>query len=218
MTKRSSRGISRRHFLQLLFATGAGANMLKLVSRSKHNRSQPCDGIEVAFYKSLSPRSAEQSFRWNAARPLSWEDFQGPIRAGSAARTAAETSCGIAVETSLVPSGGKARIYVFNTFDKRASWVKPGKESPGILEHEQGHWDICELYTRKMQARFDRIHITGANLNRTVNEIYNAVSREYLERQEQYEEETKHGVTEEAQQRWTRMILKELEEDMTGRL
>ncbi len=199
-------------------AAEAGANLLKIISRSNHSRTQPCDGLEVALYRTASPRQAEKTFRWDGTRRLTWEDFKGPIRAGSADRTAAETSCGIAVETSLVSSGGKARIYVFNTFEKHASWVRPGKEQDGILEHEQGHWDICELYTRKMQDRFDRTHITGATLNRMVNQIYNEVSREYIERQEQYEEETQHGVVEEAQRRWTLQIAKELNREMTGRL
>ncbi len=195
-------------------AVEAGANVLKIKVRTQHSRTQRCDGLELAFYLSPDPRSAEQSFVWNAARPLSWDDFAGPVRAGSADHTAAETNCGIAVETNLASSGGKARVYVFNTFDKRTSWVRPGKDLPDILAHEQVHWDICELYTRRMQARFDKTHITGATLKRKVNEIYQEVSREYEEYQEQYEQETQHGTIAEAQQRWARMIAKALMQDI----
>jgi len=193
-------------------AAEAGANILKIKAKAPHSRSQRCDRIEVAFYQSADPRKAEQSFRWHSARQLNWDDFKGPVRAGSGARTAAETSCGIAVETSLVVNSGIARVFVFNTFDKRGSWVRAGKDLPGVLEHEQGHWDICELYTRRMQARFDEQQITGATLNRKVNEIYNEVSREYIERQEQYEQDTQHGMVAEQQQHWTRLIAGELQQ------
>jgi hypothetical protein len=199
-------------------AAVSGANLLKINKRTTHSRSQPCDGLKVTFYRSPEPRKAEQSFRWHADRPLTWDDFTGPVRTASGDHTAAETNCGIAVETSLAPSGGKAKVYVFNTFDKRSSWVREGKDLPAVLEHEQGHWDLCELYTRKMQARFDSEDITGAVLSRKVNEIYNEVSREYMQRQEQYEQDTQHGIIAEAQQRWTKLISGELGRVMTERL
>src|SRR5690606_23078403 len=86
-------------------AVSEGANMLKIKKRIRHSRAQRCDGLEIELYRSADPRTAEQSFRWNAARPLTWADFLGPVRSGSGDRTAAETNCGIAIETSLVASG-----------------------------------------------------------------------------------------------------------------
>jgi hypothetical protein len=191
-------------------AAAAGADVLQIVSRSNHSRAQRCDGIEVAFYRTSNPREAEQSFSWNPARRLTWEDFRGGIRRGVSDRIAAETSCGIAIETNLVTTANTARIYVFNTFDKRKSWVRPGHDNAEVLEHEQGHWDICELYTRKMQARFDAAHITGANLKREVSRIYDATTAEYVARQEQYEQETSHGTIPAEQRRWTMLMAEEL--------
>jgi hypothetical protein len=192
-------------------ASEAGANILKIRARSTHSRKQSCDGLDIAFYQTANPHKAEQSFTWNPSRKLSWDDFNGPVRDGSGTATVAETSCGISVETNLATARGKATVYVFNIFDKRTSWVRPGKELAVVLEHEQGHWDICELYTRRMQARFDAAEITGATLNRKVSEIYNAVTNEFIERQEQYEEDTRHGTLSEEQQRWTKLIAEELE-------
>ena len=37
---------------------------------------------------------------------------------------------------------------------KPASWVKPDKLQDGLLAHEQLHFDICELYARRMRDRF----------------------------------------------------------------
>ena len=192
-------------------ARDKGANVLKIVKRYNHTAGRQCDEVDVAFYKADDPRKVEQSFSWNAKRPLTWDDFLGPVREEAGSQVAAETSCGIALETNLVTNSGIARVYVFNTFDKRKSWVRPGKKFADILAHEQVHWNICELYTRKMQALFDQTAITGASLSSIVNEIYNKVSKEYIARQQQYEEETQHGTIEPAQQAWILAIQKELE-------
>lgn len=191
-------------------AYAVGADVLKIVSRSSHSRSQRCDGVEVAFYRSGNPRSAEQSFRWNTDHRLTWDDFRGSIRRGADRNIAAETSCGIAIETSLVANNEVAKVYVFNVFDKQQSWVREGYDRDDVLQHEQGHWDICEIYTRKMQARFDAARITGANLKQQVARIYDEVSNEYLARQEQYEAETEHGIIDSEQNRWTEMLQNEL--------
>lgn len=199
-------------------AENVGADILKIVSRAEHSHTQKCDGIEVAFYRSGNPRNAEQSFTWDGARRLTWDDFKGGVRRGADDNIAAETSCGIALETSLTGQQEQAKIYVFNTFDKQKSWVREGYDHPDVLQHEQGHWDICELYTRKMQARFDAAHITGANLQREVSRIYEEVSNEYLERQEQYEQETQHGIIETEQNRWTATLTRELSKSSLSKL
>ena len=192
------------------YATANGANVMQVVSRKAHSRTQRCDGIEVAFYNAANPYLPEQSFRWDTTHPLTWEDFRGGIRRGAGDHIAAETSCGIAIETNLAGAGDAVKVYVFNTFDKQQSWVREGFRLPDVLQHEQGHWDICELYTRRMQARFDAAHITGVSIHDDVSRIYDEVSAEYLARQELYEQETQHGTIEREQQRWSRMIADEL--------
>ncbi len=192
------------------YAASNGANVLQVTSRTEHSRTRRCDGIAVSFYELGNPRGPEQTFCWDSTHPLSWDDFRGPVRRGAGDYIAAETSCGIAIETSLVGNGEAAKVYVFNTFDKQKSWVREGFQLPEVLQHEQGHWDICELYTRHMRARFDAAHITGANLQSAVSRIYDDVSNEYTARQEQYEQETQHGTVAREQQRWSRMIADEL--------
>ncbi len=192
-------------------AAAAGANVLHIISKTQHSRSQPCDAVEVAFYRGSNPRQAEQSFRWNRGRKLTWDDFRGKVRNGAGDHIAAETSCGIAIETSLTGSGSLAKVYVYNTFDKQQSWVRRDFDRDDVLRHEQGHWDICELYTREMQRRFDNARIRGDHLKEDVEKIYDGVSRAYEARQELYEQQTMHGTVLSEQQRWTQMLATELE-------
>lgn len=160
--------------------------------------------------------TAENSFSWDANRRLSWDDFQGAVRRGAPGRFAAETSCGIAIETNRVRSYEKVRVKVSNSFDRDRSWVRSGNANPEVLRHEQCHWDICELYTRIMQARFDAADITGANLKSEVQRIYDEVSNAYLARQEQYEQDTRHGTIPGEQQRWEELIARELAAAVAG--
>jgi hypothetical protein len=160
--------------------------------------------------------SGALSVSWDANRPLRWEDFQGPVRRGAPDNIAAETNCGIGIETGQVRQHEKAHVAVSNRFDKSASWVRPGHAQPDVLRHEQGHWDICELYTRKMQARFDAAEITGANLKTEAQRIYDEVTHEYLARQQLYEEETQHGTLPAQQARWDASLAKELAASSPG--
>jgi hypothetical protein len=50
----------------------------------------------------------------------------------------------------------KAKIFTKNTFDCKLSWVRPNqKYRTDLLEHEQGHFDLCEIYTRQLRKRLE---------------------------------------------------------------
>ncbi|MEO6833661.1 MAG: DUF922 domain-containing protein, partial [Chitinophagaceae bacterium] len=199
-------------------ATILDANLLKVVSRKSHSAQQKCDALTIDFYKISNPHAYEKSFSWSANRLLKWVDFQGSPRAGAGSIVVAETNCGIALETNLAGSLDHAKVYVFNTFDKKASWVLPNKRLPDILEHEQGHWDLCEIYTREMQRRFDALQIKGALMSETVNRIYQEVTKEYVAKQQEYEDETQHGTVDDKQAIWTNRIREALANNVTSGL
>lgn len=190
-------------------ASGSGGNLVKIIGRADR-QTDGCDFLSLGIYRVDSPYNADRVFRWTRDRKLRWEDFQGLRRSNCGERVAAETSCGISVETSLAPATSKARIYVFNSFDKQQSWVRRDGQCDAVLRHEQGHWDLCEIYTRRMQDRFDALNIRGGRLNEMVSRIFDQVESEYLKRQEAYESETRHGVDKDAQRRWEFIIGQEL--------
>lgn len=149
-------------------------------------------------------------FSWSPHLRLSWGDFRGPVPIGRG-NVAAETSCGIGFETNVVSRGTPIHFRVYNTFSTTRSWVRPDARVPEVLEHEQGHFDLCELYTRKLRARFNGTEgITPENLRRITRAVWADVHGEYTDRQEQYEEETAHGLNREGQIAWTAYLEKEL--------
>lgn len=190
-----------------------GANLIHEDAKKDRTRLTPCDEVTFSFYRIGDVHAAEQRFSWSADRPLIWSDFKGGIPNRASDKTAAETSCGIGIETNTVTTTNQPKVYVYNTFQTNTSWVRSSDSTADILEHEQGHWDLCELYTRKMRERFSRAHIDVYNLHQVVDKIFNETQREYAQKQEQYEQETEHGIIREQQQRWTAMLRKELRPD-----
>lgn len=191
-------------------AAGLGANVVKIDKHRQRTRKFFCDEISVAFYKVADISAVEKHFSWSRDRKLTWADFKGPVRAGAFSNAAAETAYGISVETSTVSSTSVPKVYFVNSFETGTSWVKPGHDNRSVLMHEQTHFDICELYTRKMRERVSKVNITLSNLQQVIRDSYQSAFRECSERQRSYDEQTRHGIDDEAQARWTKKIEEEL--------
>ncbi len=146
-------------------------------------------------------------FQWNAGRKLTWDDFRGVVNTVSD-ESAAATHCGIGFKTST--AGGKPEIIVYNTFYINKSWVKPDAKIASILDHEQGHFDLCEIYTRKLRERLNSFDFNAADVRQQLMSIYSEVNAEYERRQQAYEYETVHGTNFAQQKKWQDAISHEL--------
>lgn len=149
---------------------------------------------------------AEGSVIWSS-RKLSWKEFHGKPKLGTA--TAAQTSSGV---TYIVECNGeKFRYAALATFSPVESWVRP--DIPGnrnanarTLKHEQTHFDITEIFARKLRKSFDAATGFCPDRPKDARKIFDRLSRESQEIQEQYDNETAHGMAFDAQSRWTRSV------------
>lgn len=166
---------------------------------------------------------------WNAEQPLTWDDFDGPVPRGADEARVASTTSSIAwsYEYEIRWSGEKCdfsivRLDSVARFHRDSSWVRRGHRTPEVLEHEQGHFDIAQLYdekfretTRKLvgssqecvgQSQRRATRNAERQIARLVGAIYDEVWRQYELRQEAYDRETNHGIDREAQADWTQEI------------
>ena len=166
---------------------------------------------------------------WEAERPLRWSDFRGsvPRNTDEANVAATAASLGWTYAYEFERSGGGCIYRITNvqaaaTFHSENSWVKPGFETAEVLEHEQGHFDITEIYRRTFETRTrELVGTTGACQGRTskrastriareisarIEPIYDALWAEHNQRQADYDLATGHGMFAAAQQDWTRRI------------
>lgn len=153
---------------------------------------------------------AGSRFSWNEHRKLSWNDFKGPVAALSN-ESAAATCCSIGFRLDSTATGNP-QVSVYNTFYIDKSWVKEDAKIQSILTHEQGHFDLCELYTRKLRLQVNAVDLRSQNAKQTLMNVYAALSAEYETHQQTYEHETAHGTNIAAQQKWEEMISDELNE------
>ena len=114
-------------------------------------------GEEKTLKTAAAPATAE--FHWSDHSKLSWDDFKGGIGTDEE-EVAAATHCGIGFRTtSPATTDDKPGIEVYNLFYANKSWVKPDAKVPEILTHEQGHFDLCEIYTRKLRSRLSKFDL-----------------------------------------------------------
>jgi hypothetical protein len=166
----------------------------------------------IFLFTTLSSCSTpNQEIIWTQDRKLSWSDFKGKSKPVEGSDVAAVTRCGISMQTNSVTGHQKPVFYVQAVFYKDQSWYR--KDMPmtaAILNHEQKHFDLCEVYARQLRKKFHVANLNAQNLTKEANRIFNDVNSQYLERQTLYDKETRHGQEASEQAKWNDLIAKEL--------
>lgn len=145
---------------------------------------------------------------WNKNRKLTWNDFQGKITNDKTNEVinvykeieedAARSRVAIALYFQC--KDGKANHTVRAEFEKNNSWYYANGKSDDVLRHEQLHFDITEIFARKLIANL-------ATLNNpcdksSVSKIYQANDNAFVEFAKKYDIETSHGVNKKLQNEW----------------
>ena len=192
-------------------AIANGANLIKITSHKYPDGFSTCHRLSASIYKVENVSIYEKEILWSPERKLVWDDFKAKHSPyGDITAIAAATQCGISFETNRVTNFKKIKYFVKTYFDVNKSWVSAeGRESQDVLRHEQSHFDLCEIYARRLYKE-----LTTANLNiytlEQANGIYKKVFDEYNERQYQYDVSTGHGTIAEEQEKWNKIIEDEL--------
>ena len=81
-----------------------------------------------------------------------------------------------------------------------------------MLSHEQLHFDISELFARRLRTRLRETRFSG-RVKAEVRKIFEQVNRELSGFQDRYDRETDFSRNPEAQQAWNRAMSKLLSEN-----
>jgi hypothetical protein len=153
------------------------------------------DYIVIAFLTAMAAygQSTTRALRWEQHPALSWNDFKGRARR-STGEPSAVTDTGFRVQ--LECREGVLDIRVGVEFYVSSSWVKQGRKSAELLRHEQGHFDITELYARKMRKAIRDANI-GCEDDRQAEaagkRIFARLDQEWDREEKQYDAETNDG-------------------------
>lgn len=145
-------------------------------------------------------------------RLLTYEDFQGPqdttfLVYGSPAAAASALRVRVILKSDV---NRKVTASITTIFNKSRSWIKTREAS--ILNHEQGHFNIEELFARRIRKAIKELADAGEvdenKFKELVNDLF-LLKREY---QIKYDDETTHGFHHDDQARWDEKIKQELED------
>ncbi|MDT0608567.1 DUF922 domain-containing protein [Croceitalea rosinachiae] len=156
-----------------------------------------------------SAQELEESVLWSADKRLTWSDFKGPIPPDAV--PAATTASGISYKYSANLLHHEVKLdYTVNAyFYPNESWYKPDSCDDLILSHEQLHFDISELFARKMRLILSRTSFTE-NVKTEIRKIYKEILKELSDFQDKYDWETNFSRNREAQLEWNARIAEAL--------
>ncbi|HWJ90170.1 MAG TPA: DUF922 domain-containing protein [Flavisolibacter sp.] len=149
---------------------------------------------------------SEEFIPWTFTQKLTWDDFQCEPRRGTDAVASTSTSLGIAYQMV----NGKLTYHITCNFSKIKSWGL--MKTDYILAHEQGHFDITEIFARKLNEALQNYEFNRKTFKRDINEIYQSIVQQKEEYQKTYDEESDHSRNRKMQYEWLEKIDKLLEE------
>ena len=147
---------------------------------------------------------------WEANKPLKWENFKGRPDASDVVH-AAVTYAGIALTIEKYnPAKGTTTFGARAVFDQQQSWVHPTGKDEGVLAHEQLHFDITEVYARKLQKKLNSLNLNKKRDKEQIIELQEFYNQQQLATQARFDKETLHGLHADKEKMWRNKIQQEL--------
>ncbi|MGD8341865.1 MAG: hypothetical protein PVH89_13880 [Gammaproteobacteria bacterium] len=179
------------------------------------------------------------AIEWSPSTRLAWSNFRGTVPSDTEDRRVAATAGSLTWSYEYTVQWSRARcrfridgITSQALFHPDRSWVRAGHDNDSVLQHEQGHFDILQLYKERFDARTREFvgdmrdcegrserratRDTRDRIDRLVGSIYEETWRDYRSRQEAYDRETQHGIDRGAQSSWTQDLNARLRAEQGG--
>lgn len=152
-----------------------------------------------------------QKIYWSEGRKLTWDDFKSDNNRDrdSTVVAFANVGMGYKAETTTNPKAPvNIKISVF--FDVLKSWKVDYIKGDRVLHHEQLHFDIAELYGRKLCKKTAEQIKNSQDYQTKFVGMYKSNLADYKSFQNKYDRETNHGLDEAKQLFYTELVTEEL--------
>ncbi len=179
------------------------------------SRMDSCGGTTTTSSADLMPADID----WEVRRTLTWNDYQAPVPSpqptftngsGTASPELSETVSGMSM-TSWTCNNGKIDVTVSAIMSPSTSWAATGGRTAALLAHEQGHFDLSEIYARKLRAQLAAIMCENTtSAQAAVDAAFNMIDMQLQTQQSSYDNETAHGTNAAAQATWQMSIQQQL--------
>ncbi|MEG3658319.1 hypothetical protein V5097_12995 [Arenibacter palladensis] len=187
-----------------------GGNLIFITKHKLPNALlNPCHRIRGNIYSVPNPEVFEKEILWNPNRKLQVRDFKGSTLDKP---YVAATNTYFGYSTSVKSEENLVIVEVDTYFDCELSYFKNNKNQSLVLNHEQLHFDITELYARKFIQRLHQEIKSFEDLITNVERIGNEVNKELLLKQEAYDKAVYSDLSQQSYwDEWTETGLRELD-------
>lgn len=160
-----------------------------------------------------------QLIPWDAQALLTWADFQGvpPADAGQLSEAASihmtikwHASYSVRSQRGEGYSWmGSVQVIASNLMNPRFSWVVPSRATAAILRHEQFHFNLSEVYKRKLVQALDGLQVQGNTAEATMTALDELTQQtgagildQFSAMTDRYDQETANSTDSDAQAKW----------------
>lgn len=150
------------------------------------------------------PADSDNKIRWTENHRLTWDYFRGAIDPNRHPNTQAVAK--VMIELNTTVRDFRVEFEATSYFVKDGSWTI-NTTSSHVLNHEQIHFDISEVFARKLRKRLSEIKgLTHRNIQERVNAVYQEVQRAHDDFQKRYDRETDHSNNHRMQEKWNKLV------------
>lgn len=148
----------------------------------------------------------EDVITWKQDRRLTWEDYRGkPQKRFAAASTVYSLGRKVFAEDGKVYARVEAYFYCKDSW-KKVDWI-----NDEVLAHEQKHFDIVELFARRMRKQLTgMVFVSFRDAQKKVETLYKLTDKELDAYQDKYDDESDGSMNGEGQRKWNQKVTQEL--------
>lgn len=189
-------------------ALSLGGNCLFITEHRTPNQWTTCHRIKADVFIIENAEDFETTILWHKNRKLKISDFKGstekrPFQAATASAFKYQYW-----GRPAMPKRYKLEVETY--FDCTSSYFKHSEFDSTVLAHEQIHFDISELYSRKFIKRILEETKTLFEVEAKHESIFNEIIKELQLKQDEYDSEVYSDRS--LQHKWTEWIEKELDQ------
>lgn len=152
--------------------------------------------VSVLFISASTSDRSGDDLIWNATAALTWNDF----RAKPDLLAKGDAASKVSIRATPYRKQKQLHYNVQTVFHRNESWCKT--PSDDLLQHEQLHFDIAELYARKARMQISSLKRKGVRDVKAYNAAIAELFAESNLFDARYDRETVHGASRKKQSEW----------------
>ena len=165
-----------------------------------------CALLGVSSVNAHDTTTVYADIEWDEERPLTWDDYQLKVfssHKGQLAITSVKHSIRGELKNGLPDFEVKVRFIAGD------SWTTDHSDA-ALLAHEQLHFDIGELFRRRIKQRVDRLRDSGEKQKAIYRYVIRKELDEFRTYSKKYDRVTRHGALKDEQEKWQTKVWDEL--------